>query len=155
MVTEEEGGVAEVVADGMAPVPVPWVNPEDDGALSDLSDEELDAFILGEDEVQLKSKIWHEVNSEYLQKQAAKAAQIAQDEALGIIKAPPKKRKRKRNLVANPAGSADEAVQQMLAQKRVSKKINYAKLKELGYIDEIPQEEKDADDEDGTEDGKG
>jgi hypothetical protein len=59
---------------------------QDDGALSDLSDEELDAFILGDDEVQLKSKIWHEVNSEYLEKQAAKAAQIAEDEALGIVK---------------------------------------------------------------------
>jgi hypothetical protein len=65
--------------------------------------------------------------------------------------APPKKRKRKRNLVANPADSADEAVQQMLAQKKVSKKINYAKLKELGIIDEIPDEEKVSHDDDGND----
>jgi hypothetical protein len=53
--------------------------------------------------------------------------------------------------VADPADSADEAVQQMLAQKKVSKKINYAKLKELGIIDEIPEEEKVPDDDDGND----
>ena len=61
----------------------------------------------------------------------------------------PKKRKRKRDHLVNPAASADEAVKQMLAQKKVSKKINYAKLKELGIIDEIPKEDNpDEDDED-------
>eukprot|EP00039_Didymoeca_costata_P022701 m.5032 g.5032 ORF g.5032 m.5032 type:complete len:496 (+) comp3175_c0_seq1:157-1644(+) len=117
----------------------PWVEPQDNGSLSDLSDEELDSFILAEDEVELKSKIWHEVHKDFLEKQEAKARQAEADEQLGG-KTQPKKKKKKRNTKSGPAASTDEAVKEMLAQKKVSKKINYAKLMELGIIDELPPE---------------
>jgi hypothetical protein len=138
---------------GAAPTPltaptVPWVVPTDGGTLSDMSDDDLDGFILGEVEVQVKTKMWHEMNKDYLEKQAAKAKQAEQDKELGISKPAPKKRKRKRINPAGPASSADEAVKQMLSQKKVSKKINYAKLKELGIIDEIPKDENPDDDDD-------
>ena len=147
------GGVLSTAPAPASAVPpiaaaTPWIAPEDDGALSDLSDSELDAFILKDVEVQVKSKMWHEVNKEYLEKQEAKAKQAALDKELGITKPVPKKRKRKRDHLANPAASADEAVKQMLAQKKVSKKINYAKLVELGIIDEIPKDD-NPDEEDG------
>lgn len=143
------GGGIPPAPPGVVSAPAPWVAPEDDGALSDLSDGELDEFILKDVEVQVKSKMWHDVNKDYLEKQAEKAKQAEHDKELGITKPAPKKRKRKRDHLVNPAASADEAVKQMLAQKKVSKKINYAKLKELGIIDEIPKEDNpDEDDED-------
>jgi hypothetical protein len=133
----------------VAPTPkVPWVVPEDDGALSDMTDDDLDGFILNNIEVQVKTKIWHEMNKDYLEKQAAKVKQAEQDKELGITKPAPKKRKRKRANPAGPASSADEAVKQMLAQKKVSKKINYAKLLELGIIDEIPKDQNPDDEDD-------
>lgn len=44
----------------------------DDEALQGLDEEELDAFILSEDEVKLKERVWVEMNREYLENLAGK-----------------------------------------------------------------------------------
>lgn len=92
---------------------VPWVEPDDNGALSDLSDTELDEFILKDDEVEAKSKLWHEEHKDYLEKAAQKQKQATDDEKNGIAKPEPKKRKKK--MLGN-ASSAEAAMEQMLAR---------------------------------------
>ena len=93
---------------------------------------------LQDEEVEVKESVWVEENAEYLIKQKAKQAQAALDKEMGIVKPDPKKRKRKSRPNKTPA-NAGEAVQQMIAQKKVSSKINYDVLKMMMM------------DEDGTE----
>ena len=93
---------------------------------------------LQDDEVEVKESVWVEENADYLIKQEAKQAQAALDKELGIVKPDPKKRKRRNKPSKTPA-NAGEAVQQMIAQKKVSSKINYDVLKMMMM------------DEDGTE----
>lgn len=45
---------------------------EDDGQLHDLDDAELDAFLLTEDEVRIKERVWVEINRDYLEALAGK-----------------------------------------------------------------------------------
>ena len=40
---------------------------EDDADLSTLDDAELDAFILSEEEVRIKERVWIEINRDYLE----------------------------------------------------------------------------------------
>lgn len=69
-------------------------------------------------------------NSDYLKEQKEKEAKIAKEKELGIYKekkprGPVKKRQPIR------ANTADEAIEKMLEQKRISSKINYDVLKDL------------------------
>eukprot|EP00051_Salpingoeca_urceolata_P017749 m.244529 g.244529 ORF g.244529 m.244529 type:complete len:677 (+) comp19038_c2_seq3:216-2246(+) len=116
-----------------------WNAPELDDPLAGFSDSELEQeYQMTERERRAKEKVWMEDNREYLSKQAAKEEQAAKDRAAGITKAPAKKRKRKSHRQTEPAGSAEEAMQQMLEYKksRISSKINYDVLKGLGFEQE-------------------
>lgn len=81
-------------------------------------------------------KVWLEENQDYLLKQEAKAKQAQLDKEMGIVKPDPKKRKRKNNKPTKAPTNATEAMQQMIAQKKVSSKINYEVLQELGMDEE-------------------
>eukprot|EP00047_Mylnosiga_fluctuans_P005308 m.239700 g.239700 ORF g.239700 m.239700 type:complete len:525 (-) comp13527_c0_seq1:264-1838(-) len=110
----------------------PWTIPEE-VTLSDVDDDEIDDVIMPAEEAAEKERIWNEMNKDYLEKQAAKEQQAALDKEMGVVKREPKKRKRRRDPVTEPtAATAEEALQHMLAQKKVSKKLNYAVLEGLG-----------------------
>uniref|UniRef100_A0A3Q3IXC7 Brf1 TBP-binding domain-containing protein n=1 Tax=Monopterus albus TaxID=43700 RepID=A0A3Q3IXC7_MONAL len=69
-------------------------------------------------------------NSDYLKEQKEKEEKIAKEKELGIYKekkprGPPKRRPQIR------ASTADEAIEKMLEQKKISSKINYDVLKDL------------------------
>ncbi|KAM0752536.1 BRF1-domain-containing protein [Meredithblackwellia eburnea MCA 4105] len=111
--------------------------------LDDLDEDELDEFILNDEEVEAKSRLWMEYNREYLQNLADK--QTGPD---GELRPETKRRVRKRNRPLDsqnaPSTNAAEATKQMLTKKRFSKKINYA------AIDGLFGNAKD-DDDDGTD----
>lgn len=63
------------------------VNPnEDDEELTGLDEAELDAFILSEEEVRIKERVWVEINKDYLEALAAKQAALE-----GVEPAKPRK----------------------------------------------------------------
>ncbi|TSV02075.1 Protein jagged-1 [Bagarius yarrelli] len=110
-------------------------NPEQmsDGGELDLNgidDDELEWYILNEKEVKVKTELWMLENADYLKEQKEKEEKIAKEKELGIYKEKkPKKRTQKR--VPINASTADEAIEKMLEQKRISTKINYDVLKDL------------------------
>lgn len=93
---------------------------EDDGNLSDVDDEEIDAMILTEDEVTLKTKIWYHANKEYLEEMAVKRM-VEKDRGVN-----PQSRKGKKKKKMPQATTPGEAAKQFLEKKKLSKKINQA-----------------------------
>ncbi|KAH9461731.1 hypothetical protein H4Q26_009922 [Puccinia striiformis f. sp. tritici PST-130] len=98
----------------------------EDARLDDLDDEELDQFILNDKEVEMKTRVWMELNREYLEK----VAQKKEREANGELKVAKKynKIKSKPRDSDNPGGSTvEESVKNMMSsKKKLSSKINYA-----------------------------
>ena len=134
----------------------------DDGTLSDLDeDEDVTGMLLNNDEIETKTLIWNQVNSEFLEAQAEieklekeketldENAEILQNEAqekdsnapLGFTAASIKKPRKKRAKTPAPpktivtgeplAETAAEAAKQAFASKKLSKKINYEALESL------------------------
>ncbi|XP_017778266.1 PREDICTED: transcription factor IIIB 90 kDa subunit isoform X2 [Nicrophorus vespilloides] len=101
-----------------------------DETFDDLDDGELDSYIFTEDEGRNKSTLWHKINAPYLEKLKEREEKLAREKEEGK---PEKKKRRvvrsKKNLA--PSGSAGEAIEKMLQEKRISSKINYDVLKSL------------------------
>lgn len=97
---------------------------DDDGELdlTGIDDEEIDSYILNETEQISREDLWNKVNTDYLQEKDK-----AEEEASKVVKRKQHKRKR----APNVATSANEAVETMLHEKRISSKINYKKLSEI------------------------
>ncbi|XP_068607767.1 transcription factor IIIB 90 kDa subunit-like [Brachionichthys hirsutus] len=98
--------------------------------LSGIDDGEIELYLLSDHEVKVKTALWMAENSDYLREQREKEVKIAKEKALGIYKE--KKRKgpgKKRQPIR--ANTADEAIEKMLEQKKISTKINYDVLKDL------------------------
>jgi transcription factor IIIB subunit 2 len=71
---------------------------------SDLDDEELDAFILNDEEVRIKERVWIEFNKDFLEKTLERQLKMEADIKAGIGPKPPKVRcssLRSRNLMTN------------------------------------------------------
>ncbi|CAH2353873.1 transcription factor IIIB 70 kDa subunit [[Candida] railenensis] len=127
----------------------------------DLSDDELDAFLLNDAEIELKERVWTGLNQDFLIAQEKKRLKSEADELTGNTSGTSKKR-RKRNTSGNggiPEGLGGELADQigldgalneigidgnsgepltaadsagrMLKKKSFSKKINYATLGDL------------------------
>ncbi|XP_039897525.1 BRF1 RNA polymerase III transcription initiation factor subunit a [Simochromis diagramma] len=110
---------------------------ENDGAadsgeldLSGINDSEIELYLLSDKEVKIKTALWMAENSTYLKEQKEKEAKIAKEKALGIYKER-KPRGPNRKHAPIRANTADEAIEKMLEQKRISSKINYDVLKDL------------------------
>ncbi|EMD35190.1 hypothetical protein CERSUDRAFT_116658 [Gelatoporia subvermispora B] len=104
-----------------------------DDELLGLDEEELDQFLLTEEEVRIKERVWVEMNLDYLEAIAAKSEQQAEAEAK-------EKKSRKRRKTSNkprdastPHGStAAESVRNLIKKNpKYSKRINYDALKDL------------------------
>ncbi|XP_076151747.1 BRF1 general transcription factor IIIB subunit a [Alosa pseudoharengus] len=99
--------------------------------LSGIDDEEIERYLLNEKEVKIKTAMWLQQNADYLKEQKEKEERIAKEKELGIYKEKKKARKAPRRHAPIQASSADEAIEKMLEQKKLSLKINYDVLKDL------------------------
>ncbi|KAH7883861.1 BRF1-domain-containing protein [Phlebopus sp. FC_14] len=104
--------------------------------LKGLDEEELDGFILTEDEVKIKERVWVEINREYLEAIAAARGQ-QMDSGTGQSK----NRKRRKASTkprdeSTPSGTtAAESVRNLLKKNpKYSKRINYDALKDI-FVD--------------------
>ncbi|KAN0100867.1 Cyclin-like protein [Tylopilus felleus] len=103
--------------------------------LKGLDEEELDRFLLSEEEVNVKERVWVEMNREYLEGIAAKADQLEGGAQ------PPRSRKRRKSVTkprdeSTASGrTAAESVRNLLKKNtKYSKRINYDALKDL-FVD--------------------
>ncbi|XP_043111778.1 BRF1 RNA polymerase III transcription initiation factor subunit a [Puntigrus tetrazona] len=98
--------------------------------LSGIDEDEIDRYILNEKEVKVKTKLWMLQNADYLKEQKEKEEKIAKEKEEGTYKERKPRKKAQRREPIN-ASTADEAIEKMLEQKRISTKINYDVLKDL------------------------
>ena len=94
-----------------------------------LDDNEIDGYIMNEDESRSKDEMWNKLNAEYLKEAKAKEERLAREREDGK---PEKKKRRvtkKKNI--GPSNTAGEAIEKMLQEKKISSKINYDILKTL------------------------
>ncbi|KAJ2924283.1 hypothetical protein H1R20_g12815, partial [Candolleomyces eurysporus] len=102
--------------------------------LEGLDEEELDRFILSEEEVKVKERVWVELNKDYLEALAAKG-----DQTDAEAKAKSRKRRKTttkpRDASTAAGGSAAESVRNLIKKNpKYSKRINYEALKDL-FVD--------------------
>lgn len=101
--------------------------------LDDIDDNEIDSYIMSEQEALNKDSLWMKVNADYLKELKEKEEKAKRDQEEGK----PEKKKRKpsnkkgKGNVGSSSGSAGEAVQKMLQEKKMSSKLNYDVLKNL------------------------
>ncbi|PSN31283.1 hypothetical protein C0J52_22286 [Blattella germanica] len=99
--------------------------------LEGIDDDEIDSYIMTEQEAQYKDTLWNKINAEYLKEVKEKEEKLAKEKEEGK----PEKKKRKPNQrkprSSNAANSAGEAIEKMLQEKKISSKINYDVLKSL------------------------
>ncbi|XP_007574960.1 transcription factor IIIB 90 kDa subunit-like [Poecilia formosa] len=98
--------------------------------LSGIDDSEINLYLLSDREVQIKTALWMAENADYLKAQKEKEAKIQKEKELGIYKEKKPRRPSKKH-PAIRASTADEAIEKMLEQKKISTKINYDVLKDL------------------------
>uniref|UniRef100_A0A1Q3G0Z6 B-related factor 1 n=1 Tax=Culex tarsalis TaxID=7177 RepID=A0A1Q3G0Z6_CULTA len=114
---------------------------EDDGelALEDLDDDEIDGYIMTEEEARYKDLMWNRLHAEYLKEKKEKEERLAKEREEG--KPEKKKRKNVRKKAIGPSNSAGEAIEKMLQEKKISSKINYEILKTLTDSTKEPEPE--------------
>ncbi|XP_070698686.1 BRF1 general transcription factor IIIB subunit a [Pempheris klunzingeri] len=110
---------------------------ENDGAadsgeldLSGIDDSEIELYLLSDNEIKIKTALWMAENSDYLKEQREKEEKIAKEKLLGIYKEKKRRGPMKKRAPIR-ANTADEAIEKMLEQKKISTKINYDVLKDL------------------------
>lgn len=113
-----------------------WVSniPDDPASLSDVDDDEVNSFILGEKEAEIKEQIWISMNRDYLIEQERKRIQIESDKKAGIYKEPRKRRRTKpkeEDEEGSAVSSPAEGAKQMLQKRAFSKKLNYDVMQSL------------------------
>ncbi|WFD07143.1 transcription factor TFIIIB subunit brf1 [Malassezia vespertilionis] len=105
---------------------------EGDGSLDGLDESELDNFILSEEEVKIKERVWMEFNKDYLEAALARQLKLEADQKAGIAPTTRnRKRQKPRDGTTAPTKSAAESAKQMMLQKRWSRRINYDVLNSL------------------------
>eukprot|EP00794_Sanderia_malayensis_P019944 gene19944-21897_t len=112
--------------------------------LEGLDDDELDDCLLCAEEVDIKTKVWMEENGEFMEKLkevgdneldilrfiSEKEEREALEQEKNANKKKKKKPRRKKTGGVN-ADTADEAIKAMLAERKLSTKINYDVLRDL------------------------
>ena len=113
-------------------------NDEGSGELftDDLDDNEIESYILDDNEAKIKRTVWEKVNADWIKESTEKAKRKAEEEAELKLKeekgeVPVKKRRKVKKKNPIQANSAGEAIEKMLQEKRISNKINYDVLKQL------------------------
>ena len=133
-----------VSADQPVQEPVKEIEESDELDLNGIDDSEIDGYIMTDKEIEFKTQMWHRINAEYLKEQAEKAererkeAEEAEKEGREIKKKP--RRTKKQKLETKPGGhsTAIEAIEKIVAEKKISTKINYDVLKSLNSPSPMP-----------------
>jgi transcription factor IIIB subunit 2 len=102
---------------------------EENEHLSDVDDDEIEAYIRTQEEACERETTWNELNRDYIEKQAEKQRVEEMKEA-----AQPKEHqvKRKRRAVDNSVSrTAHEAASKMIRNRNLSNKVNYDALQDL------------------------
>ncbi|XP_061602861.1 BRF1 RNA polymerase III transcription initiation factor subunit b [Cololabis saira] len=97
--------------------------------LEGIDDQEIDKYILNDNEVEVKTELWMKENAEYLKEQKEKEERINKEKEQGTYKEKKKKKYKKREQIQ--ASTAGEAIEKMLEKKKISTKINYDVLRDL------------------------
>lgn len=100
----------------------------DDLNLEGLDDDEIDGYILTEEEAVQKDRVWNQMNAEYLKLAKEREERAAKEREEGK---PEKKKRRARKKPIGPSSTALDAIQKVLQEKKISTKINYDILKSL------------------------
>ena len=104
--------------------------------LTGIDDEEIDTYLMSPVEIEMKTKLWMTVNEEYLKEQAEKIKkeQELREEMIKNGIDPDKKKKtykKKSRAYLQSNGTALEAIEKIVQEKKLSSKINYDVLKNL------------------------
>uniref|UniRef100_A0A0K2UA20 Transcription factor IIIB 90 kDa subunitlike [Megachile rotundata] n=1 Tax=Lepeophtheirus salmonis TaxID=72036 RepID=A0A0K2UA20_LEPSM len=100
-----------------------------------IDENEIDGYIMSDNEIKYKTELWMKVNAEYLKEKAVKEekerieAELAEKEGRDPKKRKKSIKKNKVNLGAN--STALEAIEKIVQEKKISTKINYDVLKSL------------------------
>nr|CAD7432711.1 unnamed protein product [Timema monikensis] len=97
--------------------------------LMGIDEDEIDSYIMTEQESKNKDVLWMKINESYLKDKKEKEEKLAKEREEG--KPEKKKRKPPKKKNSQPANSAGEAIEKMLQEKKISSKINYDVLKSL------------------------
>ncbi|XP_045460497.1 transcription factor IIIB 90 kDa subunit [Harmonia axyridis] len=90
----------------------------------DIDDDEIDSYIMSENEYLRKNGLWNMRNAKYLEEQKEKEERKKEEKEEGK-----KKNKKKTKKTTTAACSAKEAIEKILQEKKISSKINYDVLK--------------------------
>lgn len=110
--------------------------------LEGLDDEEINNYILTQEEAENKNSMWIKLNAEYLEDMKAKEARLAKEKEEGK---PEKKKRRPKKKIIGPSSTPGEAIEKMLQEKKISTKINYdilrtlTEVKSSGISDSVPE----------------
>jgi len=104
-------------------------DPED---LSDINDIELERYLYNDEESLAKSKIWHELNKDYLE-QLAEKEKLAEQKDQKVTQ---KRKRKKEPSIIEPPETPAEATMAALKKKTSSTKLNIAALGKLFEFDE-------------------
>ena len=106
--------------------------------LTGIDDDEIDSYLMSPEEIESKTNLWMKINEDFLKEQAEKIKREAEarEEMIKNGIDPDKKKKtyKKRNkayLQSN--GTALEAIEKIVQEKKLSSKINYDVLKNLSF----------------------
>ena len=106
--------------------------------LTGIDDDEIDSYLMSPEEIESKTNLWMKINHDFLKEQAEKIKREAEvrEEMIknGIDPDRKKKTYKKRNkayLQSN--GTALEAIEKIVQEKKLSSKINYDVLKNLSF----------------------
>src|ERR1044071_8458761 len=97
--------------------------------LEGLDDDEINGYIMTEDESKYKDEMWNKLNADYLKEAKAKEERLAREKEEGKPEKKKRRVSRKKNI--GPSNTAGEAIEKMLQEKKISTKINYEILKTL------------------------
>jgi hypothetical protein len=112
----------------------------DDNDFGDIDDDEIESYLLSENEAHLKSNIWMRRNGPHLEEMEKKRKERQEEEERknsdpNRKKRPPIKRKEPIN-----AKTHQDAMLQVIKEKRLSTKINYEVLAEIEEGEKEPNE---------------
>jgi transcription factor IIIB subunit 2 len=100
---------------------------DDEDSDDGLGDEDLSGFVLSAEEAAKKGAIWSEMNKVFLEERAVREKRAAEElKQLGLEGKGKKKKRQYTKSTVQP--TAEEALEQTLVTKKISKKINYAAL---------------------------
>ncbi|XP_052868526.1 transcription factor IIIB 90 kDa subunit [Anopheles cruzii] len=95
----------------------------------DFNDDEIDGYIMTEEEAKNKNVLWEQLHEEYLKELKIKEERLAKEREEG--KPEKKKRRTAKKKLIGPSSTAREAIEKILQEKKISNKINYDILKTL------------------------